>query len=88
MDSNEIKFLLNYLENNPVCLNPLQYEFIVSLKENYRWTGVITKRQIECLSDLKGYIPSLSVEKTIYETETDKYEAQYSSFDHFTTFKI
>jgi uncharacterized protein (DUF2132 family) len=88
MDRHEIKFLLNYLENNPAYLNSLQYEFIVKLKENYRWTGVITKKQVECLNDIKGYLPFYSQKQTVHETESDKYQAQFSSFDHFTTFKI
>jgi hypothetical protein len=86
MDRHEIRFLLNYLENNPVFLNSLQYDFIVALKDHYKWTGVLTKKQEECLNDIKGHIPSLSLEEA--ECESDKYPAQYSSFDFSMPFNM
>ena len=88
MDPLEIKILLNYLEKNPVYLNAIQYEFIVALKDHYKWTGVITKKQEECLNDIKGHIPSQVMEETVYESESDKYPAQYSSFDSSVPFNI
>ena len=88
MDRLEFKILLNYLENNQEHLSTLQHEFIVSLKEHYETTGVLTKRQVEFLYDLKEYIGSLVLEKDIHEPESDKYAAQYSSFDHFSAFRI
>jgi hypothetical protein len=88
MDRHEIKFLLNYLESNPAYLNSLQLEFIVALKEHYKWTGVLTKKQEECLNDIKGHIPSLVLEETVYESESDKYQAQYSSCDFLTPFNM
>jgi uncharacterized protein YbaR (Trm112 family) len=88
MDRQEINFLLNYLENNSRHLNSLQHEFVVSLKEHYKSTGVLTKRQIECLYAIKEYIPLLVAESAVYESEYDKYPAQYSSFDNLTTFNM
>ena len=88
MDSQEFKILLNYLENNREHLNTLQNEFITTLKENYNATGVITKRQVEFLYDSKEYIRSLVLKEAVRESESDKYVAQYSSFDHLTAFSI
>ena len=88
MDRQEIKYLLNYPENYPGHLNSLQNEFIASLKEHYKSTGVLTKRQVECLNEIKEYIPSLVLEEAVYETESDKYPAQYSSFDYGTSFNM
>lgn len=88
MNRQEINFLLNYLENNPKHLNSLQHEFITSSKEHYKSTGVLTKRQRECLYQIKEYIPSLVQEEAVYESESDKYQAQYSSFDCLTSFNM
>lgn len=88
MDRQEIKILLNYLENNQEHLNTLQHEFIASLKEHYATTGVLTKRQVEFLYDSKEYIRSLILKEAVHESESDKYIAQYSSFDHLTAFNI
>ena len=88
MDRLEFKILLNYLENNQEHLSTLQHEFIASLKEHYETTGVLTKRQVEFLYDLKEYIGSLVLEEDVRETDSDKYAAQYSSFDHSTTFNL
>jgi hypothetical protein len=88
MDNQEFKILLNYLENNREHLNTLQNEFITTLKERYNATGVITKRQVEFLYDSKEYIRSLVLKEAVHESESEKYIAQYSSFDHLTAFNI
>ena len=88
MNRQEISILLNYLDNNQKHLNTLQHEFMASLKKNYSSTGVLTKRQVEFLYDLKDYIQSLLMERSVYKSESDKYVAQYSSFDHFTAFNM
>jgi uncharacterized protein YbaR (Trm112 family) len=88
MDFQEIKFLLNYLENNPKYLNSVQNKFIASTKENYKSTRVLTKRQLECLYAIKEYIPSLMSKEADYESESDKYPAQYSSCDYLTPFNM
>ena len=88
MDRQEIKFLLNYIENNPEHLSPMQHEFFASLKQNYKSTGVLTKRQAECLNEIKEDIPSLVTEDAVYESQSDKYPAQYSSFNSLTTFNM
>lgn len=88
MDRKEFKFLLNFLETNREHLNTLQLEFLSSLKKNYNATGVLTKRQVEFLYDAKEYIRYNVLEKSVYESEADKYQAQYSSFDHYTPFKM
>jgi uncharacterized protein YbaR (Trm112 family) len=86
MDRKEIKSLLDYLENNFQHLNSMHHEFIGSLKDHYNATGVLTNRQVECLYDIKEYIPTIVVDKTVYQSESDSYRAQYSSFDHLTPF--
>ena len=88
MDRQEIKLLLNHLENNPKHLTSLQYKFITSLKEHYRSTGFLTKKEVECLYDLKEYLPSAISEETEagYGSDADKYLAQYSSFDYGTSY--
>jgi hypothetical protein len=88
MDRQEFKFLLNYLENNREHLNTLQHNFVSSLKDNYNTTGVLTKKQVEFLYDTNEYIRSLVLEKSVHESETDKYAAQYSYFDHLSQYKI
>ena len=88
MDRQEIKFLLNYMENHPEHLNSLQHEFIVTLKDHYNATGVLTKRQVECIYEIKEYIPSLVMKEAVYESEYDKYPAQYSSLDYLTSYNM
>lgn len=85
MDRQEIKILFNYLENNRKQLNSLQQEFLATSIKVYYATGVLTKKQIECLYDLKEYIPSMLMKDPLSD-ETDKYRAQYSSFDHFSPY--
>lgn len=83
MNREEIKSLLNYLDSNPKYLNSLQREFLTALKKNYKSTGVLTQREIECLNEMKEYIPSVVMEEeAVYESE---YPAQYSSFDYGVT---
>lgn len=86
MDRQEIKFLLNYLDTNRKHLNSLQYEFITFVKENYKTTGVITPRQVSCLSEMKEYIPTIVTAEAESVLEPDKYQAQYSSFDYAATY--
>jgi len=69
-------------------LNSLQHEFISSVKEYYRSTGVLSKRQVECLYQIKEYIPSLVLEEAVYESESGQYQAQYSTFDYLTPFNM
>jgi hypothetical protein len=88
MDRQEFKILLNYLEINQEHLNTLQNEFINSLKGQYETTGVLTKRQVEFLYDLKEYLGSINLESDKRDSEPDRYAAQYSSFDHSTTFNL
>lgn len=86
MDRQEIRLLFSYLFSNSKSLTSLQRQFVSSLNDQYRLTGVLTKRQTECLSELKDFIESdLSQEaEAAYETDSDKYQAQYSSFDYGT----
>jgi hypothetical protein len=88
MDRQEIKSLLNYLENNRENLNSLHRELLASLKEHYTATMFLTKRQVEYLYEMKEYITSPGLEEAVYESESLKYQAQYSSFDHLTSFRI
>jgi hypothetical protein len=88
MDRQEIKFLLNYLENNLKHLNTLQHNFFASLKANYRATGVMTKRQVEGLHEIKEYIRSLNMRESVYESESDKYQSLYSSFDSLVQYNM
>ena len=88
MDRQEIKYLINYLDTNLKHLNSLQYEFFASLKKQYQSTGFLTKRQVEGLYDMKEYIPSQEMTEAVYESESDKYQNLYSSFDSLTPFTI
>jgi uncharacterized protein YbaR (Trm112 family) len=88
MDRHEIKFLLNYLENNRQHLNSLQNKFISSSKENYNTTGVLTKRQVESLYDIKDYIPAMVRGKAVFESDSENHQAQYSSVDYFTPYNM
>jgi hypothetical protein len=56
MDNTEIKLLFNYLESNREQLSQLQNEFVVSLRKQYKWTGIITPAQIESLENIKERI--------------------------------
>jgi hypothetical protein len=85
MDRQQIKLLFSYLFSNSKKLTSLQHKFVSSLNEQYRLTGVLTKRQTESLCELRDYIESvLNEPEMAYEGETDKYIAQYSSFDYST----
>ena len=88
MDRQEIKHLLNILENNSKYLTSLQHKFIASLKEHYKSTGFLTKKEVECLYDINEYLPSVLNEETeaVYGADADKYMAQYSSFDYGTSY--
>jgi uncharacterized membrane protein YgaE (UPF0421/DUF939 family) len=88
MDRKEIKFLFNYLENNRKHLNSLQHNFITSSKDYYNATSVLTKRQVECLNEMKDYINSQALEETDLKTGSDIYQAQYSSYDHLSPFRM
>jgi len=88
MDRQEIKSLLNYLENNREHLNSLHRELLASLKVHYSVTRFLTKRQVEYLYEMKEHIPSPGMKEIVYESELSKYPAQYSSFDHLTSFRI
>ena len=81
MDRKEIYFLLNFLENNLKELNSLQHKFINSVKIQYSSTGVLTQKQVESLNAIKEQIPIPTLEKTVNESNSDTYQAQYSSFD-------
>lgn len=85
MDRQEIKSLLNYLENNREHLNKIQLEFLASLVKLYNATGVLTKKQLECLSDMKEYIPSLMLKDVV--SDPDFYRAQYSSYDNLSPYR-
>jgi hypothetical protein len=85
MDRKELKLLFNYLENNTKHLTHLQKTFLIKLTEKYSLTGVITKKEVECLNELKEYIPSATREtNSVLDPEADRYQAQYSSFDYGT----
>jgi hypothetical protein len=88
MERQEIKILFNYLENNRKHLNSLQHKFIVASNEHYNATMVLTKRQVECLTDMKEYISSMVREEAVYKSGSDIYQAQYSSFDHLSAFNM
>lgn len=88
MDNQEIKFLLSYLISNGKYLNSLQHEFLASSKKTYNATGVLTQRQVECLYDLKDNIPAQVIDETVIKSESDLYQAQYSSFDHLSAFNV
>jgi len=88
MERQEIKILFNYLENNRKHLNSLQHKFLASSNEQYNATMVLTKRQVESLNDMKEYISSMIREEAVYKSGSDFSQAQYSSFDHLTAFKM
>lgn len=58
MEYNEIKQLFSFLESNRKNLSKLQQEFIDSLRQNYRITGILTSVQVESLLNLKEKINS------------------------------
>ncbi|HEX2976754.1 MAG TPA: hypothetical protein VHO68_12535 [Bacteroidales bacterium] len=82
MDRKEIRLLFNYLVSNSKHLTPLQEEYMLSLKEQYSLTGVLTKRQIESLVEIKEFIPSNTSEEP---DQAYEYQAQYSGFDYGTS---
>jgi hypothetical protein len=85
MDRQQIKLLFSYLFSNSKKLTSLQHKFVSSLNEQYRLTGVLTKRQSESLCELKDYIESVLNEPEVaYDSGPDTYTAQYSSFDYGT----
>jgi hypothetical protein len=86
MDRQEIKFLLNFLEDNRKHINPLQYAFVTSLRRQFNDTAVLTQKQIESLFDIKELIQPPSMAENILEQES--YRAQYSSFDHLSQHNI
>jgi hypothetical protein len=88
MERQEINILFNYLENNRKHLNSLQHKFIASSNEQFNATMVLTKKQIESLNDMKDYISSKVKEEAVYKSVSDISQAQYSSFDHLTAFKM
>lgn len=58
MDYKEIKLLFNYLENNRKNLSGLQLEFIDSLRQHFKITGLLTSIQLESLLNLKEKVNS------------------------------
>jgi hypothetical protein len=88
MARKEIILLLNYLENKRGYLSPIQFEYITSLKKHYQATDVLTKSQVEWLYEMKEFIPSHGLKKAVNETESENYQAQYSSFDHFSAYRL
>jgi len=88
MARKEIILLLNYLENKRGYLSSIQFEYITSLKKHYQATDVLTKRQIDWLYEMKEFIPSPGLKKAAVESESENYQAQYSSFDHLSAYRI
>jgi len=84
MDRQEIKLLFNILENNPKHLTPLQYKFLASAKDHYRFTGFLTKKEVDSLYEMKEAITEET--EAVYGSDSDKYLAQYSSFDYGTSY--
>lgn len=58
MDYKEIKALFNFLEGNRKNLSSLQQEFIDSLRQHYKITGILTSVQVESLLHLKEKVDS------------------------------
>lgn len=58
MDYNEIKQLFNYLENNRKRLTALQLDFIESLRQHFKITGLLNSIQTESLVNLKEKVNS------------------------------
>lgn len=82
MDRKEIRLLFNYLVSNSKHLTSLQEEYMLTLKEQYSLTGVLTQRQVESLNEIKEFVPSKA------NAEPDpalEYQAQYSGFDYGTS---
>lgn len=84
MDRQEIRILLNYLENNSKQLNALQIKFLASARDHYRFTGFLTKREVDSLYEMKELVSQES--EAVYASDSDKYQAQYSSIDYGTFF--
>lgn len=53
MSHSEIKLLFKYLDDNKEQLVSLQKEFLVKLKNQYKFTGLLTPTQIENLIIIK-----------------------------------
>lgn len=83
MDRQEIRLLLNYLENNSKQLTPLQNKFMASAKDHYRFTGFLTKKEVDSLYEMKEGVEEAEL---VYASDSDKYQAQYSSIDYGTFF--
>lgn len=88
MDRQEIKLLFSFLFNNSKELTSLQNKFVSSLNDQFRLTGVITKRQSECLNELKDLIDCNKEYEAAFTADSDKYQAQYSSFDYGTLISV
>jgi hypothetical protein len=58
MSHTEIKTLFNYLENNREHLSRIQNDFVTEVRNKYKWTGIITARQIESLLDIQSTVPA------------------------------
>lgn len=84
MDRQEIRILLNYLENNSKQLTALQHKFLSSARDHYRFTGFLTKREVDSLYEIKEAITREA--EPVYASDSDKYQAQYSSIDYGTFF--
>lgn len=53
MNHAEIKLLIKYLEDNREHLTNLQKEFILSVRNQYKLTGLVTPGQVESLATMK-----------------------------------
>lgn len=82
MDRQEIKFLLNYTENYQGHLNSLQLNFLVTLKNLFNATGVLTRKQVEFLYEIKESIPAHSSEESVLQPEYYNYPAQYATINY------
>lgn len=58
MDYTEIKQLFNFLEINRKNLTSLQQDFIDSLRQHYKITGILTSVQVESLKNLREKVNS------------------------------
>ena len=83
MDRQEIRLLLIFLENSSKQLTPLQNKFLASARDHYRFTGFLTKKEVDSLYEMKDMI---NQETEAVYADSDKYQAQYSSIDYGTFF--
>jgi hypothetical protein len=81
MDRAEIRLLFNYLDINQEQLNRLQNEFILSLKNQYKLTGLLTPGQIDKLVIIKEKVYSL---KNNHSPEPDFASSMYSQLPEFS----